>query len=77
MKVAHKNELKNVTHRAGLLVLKPLKQVFELLFRTIIASFVFYVGVALALHLMGYPVPRISDLGGYLERLTDLSKILS
>jgi hypothetical protein len=77
MKATHKSELKNVRQRVGTLVLKPLKQVAELVLRTIVASFVFYVGVAVALHLMGYPVPRISDLSGYLERLTELSKILS
>lgn len=77
MKVAHKNELKSVRHRASLLVLKPLKQLFDLVLRTIVASFVFYVGVAVALYLMGYPVPRVSDLSGYLERLTELSNILS
>lgn len=77
MEVVHKNESKNARRSVGLLLWKPLKQLFELVLRTIIASFVFYAGVAVALYLMGYPVPRISDLSGYLERLTELSKILS
>lgn len=77
MRVEPQNESKNVSRRAGWLILKPLRQLCELLLRTIIASFVFYVGVAVALHFMGYPVPRISDLGGYLESLTELSKVLS
>jgi hypothetical protein len=77
MKATHNNELKNVRRSAGALIWQPLKQLFELVFRTIIASFVFYAGVAVALHLMGYPVPKISDVSGYLGRLTELSKILS
>ncbi len=77
MKAAYKRGLKMAVRRAGLLVVKPLKQLFELLLRTIIASVVFYASVAVALQLMGYPLPRMADLSVYLERLTELSKILS
>jgi hypothetical protein len=77
MKVDNRNKLENIRRQTGGLILKPLKHLFGLVLRTIAASFIFYAGVAVALHCLGYPVPRISDLGRYLESLSDLTKILS
>jgi hypothetical protein len=77
MKVERQNELKNAGQRASRLVLKPLKQLCGLVLRTILASFVFYAGVAAVLSYLGYPVPLLSDLGRYLRGLTELTKILS
>ena len=77
MKVERQKELKNAGRRASRLVLKPFKQLCGLVFRTILASFVFYAGVAAVLSYLGYPVPGISDVGRYLQGLTGLTKILS
>lgn len=77
MKTDRQHKLEHVRRQTGQLVLKPLKQFSSLVLRTLLASMVFYVGVAVVLHSMGYPVPRISDLSHYLERLSELTKILS
>lgn len=77
MKVDNGRGLKNIRRQAGALILKPLKHLCGLLLRTILTSLVFYVGVAVALYCLGYPVPRVSDVGRYLESLSELSKILS
>ncbi len=77
MKAGKRNELENVRRRTTALILKPLKGLCGLLLRTLVASFVFYGVVAVALHSLGYPVPRLSDLGHYLESLSGLAKILS
>lgn len=77
MRISRHNELGKGTRRAGRLLLKPIEKVVGLVLRTILASCVFYVSLAVVLHSLGYPVPRISDVGRYLEGLTELSKILS
>jgi hypothetical protein len=59
------------------LILKPLKRLCGLALRTILTSLVFYVIVGIALRALGYPVPRITDVGRYLEGLSQLAKILS
>jgi hypothetical protein len=63
--------------RAGQLILKPVGKFFGLVLRTILTSLVFYAIVGVALHALGYPVPRVSDMGRYLSGLSDLAKILS
>jgi hypothetical protein len=77
MKVENGSGLKNVRRQAGGLIVKPLKHLFALLLKTIVTSLVFYACIAVALYSMGYPVPRISDVGRYFEGLSALSKILS
>ena len=77
MKVNHQHKLENVRRQTSGLILKPLKHLCGLVLKTIVASFIFYGVVAVALHSLGYPVPRISDLGRYLESLSELTKILS
>lgn len=77
MNIERHQQLASIRRHLGRFVLKPLKQLLTLLLRTIAASCVFYMGVAVALHLLGYPVPRVSDLGRYLEGLTQLAKVLS
>jgi hypothetical protein len=77
MKAVHRNELENAGRQASGLIIKPLKHLVSLVLRTIVASFVFYAGIAAALYCLGYPVPRVSDLGRYLNSLSDLAKILS
>jgi hypothetical protein len=73
---SHPNRFGDGRRRAGRLIIKPCKQLLGLLLRTIITSFVFY-AVVVALYSMGYPVPRIVDVGHYLGRLSELAKILS
>jgi hypothetical protein len=77
MKVAYANQLDAVRRHAEGLLLKPLKQLLGLLLRTILTCSVFYLFIAVALSGMGYPVPRLSDVGHYFGRLTELAKILS
>lgn len=77
MKVDNRNELANVRRQTSALILKPVKQLCGLLLRTIVAGVVFYGVVAVTLHSLGYPVPRLSELGRYLESLPGLARILS
>lgn len=77
MKVERQNELVTNGRRAGRFILKTLKQLSVLMLRAILTSFVFYVAGAVALHSMGLPVPRLSDLNRYLHSLSELTKILS
>lgn len=77
MKVGRQNELVNLRRQASWMILNPLKHLFGLVLRTILASFVFYACVILALHSFGYPVPRMLDLQHYLGRLSELAEILS
>ncbi|HEX8000965.1 MAG TPA: hypothetical protein VF528_21465 [Pyrinomonadaceae bacterium] len=77
MKASNRIELENVGRQASGLIIKPLKHLVSLVLRTIVASFVFYVGIAVTLYCLGYPVPRVSDLGRYLSSLSDLANILS
>lgn len=76
-KVEQQNRLRRLRRQAGRLILKPVTQVSGLIIRTFVASLVFYASAAIALSSMGYPVPRLSDLGHYLGRLSELAKILS
>lgn len=77
MKSERQNEAGRVRRQASQLLLKPIKQLFGLLLRSIVASVVFYAVMAVALHALGYSVPRISDVGRYFEGLSELTKILS
>lgn len=77
MKSDRQKEVGRVRRRASRLLLKPIRQLFGLLLRSLLASVVFYAVVAVALHALGYPVPRISDVGRYFEGLSELTKILS
>ncbi|MDX6694782.1 MAG: hypothetical protein QOF02_2385 [Blastocatellia bacterium] len=77
MKAERQKEVGRVRGHAGRLVLQPVKQLFGLVFRTILTSLVFYAVVGVSLHALGYPVPRISDVGRYLAGLSELAKILS
>lgn len=67
----------NVRRHARRFILKPIKRICGLLLRTILTSVVFYAVVVVALYALGYPVPRISDMGRYLNGLTELTRILS
>lgn len=67
----------NVRRHARRFILKPFKRVCGLLLRTILTSLVFYAVIFVALHALGYPVPRISEMGRYFKGLSDLAKILS
>ncbi|HEY0386642.1 MAG TPA: hypothetical protein VGC64_11550 [Pyrinomonadaceae bacterium] len=77
MKIGSANQLDAVRRHAEGLILRPLKQLFGLLLKTILTCSVFYLFIAVALSSMGYPIPRLSDVGHYLGRLTELAKILS
>lgn len=77
MKVGRQNELVNIRRQASWLILKPLKHLFGLILRTILTSLVFYVCVVVALYSMGYPIPRMLDVGHYLGRLSELANVLS
>jgi hypothetical protein len=77
MKAERQKEATGARRHAGRLILKPVKQLFGLIFRTILTSLVFYAVVGVSLHALGYPVPRISDVGRYLAGLSELAKILS
>ena len=76
-KVGRQNELVNLRRQAGWIILKPLKHLFGLLLRTLLGSFIFYACVIAALHLFGYPVPRMLEIQHYLGRLSELAEILS
>lgn len=77
MKVSRQNELVNLRRQTSWMILKPIKQLFGLLLRTMLASFIFYACVIAALHLFGYPVPRMLDVRHYLGRLSELAEVLS
>lgn len=77
MKVSRQNELVNLRRQASWMILKPLKHLFGLLLRTMLASFIFYACVIAALHLFGYTVPRMLDVRHYLGRLSELAEVLS
>lgn len=77
MKVERQHDLVNLRRQAGRMILKPLKHLFALVFRTILASLFFYACVVAALHLFGYPVPRMLDVQHYLGRLSELAEVLS
>jgi hypothetical protein len=77
MKVGRQSELVNLRRQASWMILKPLKHLFALVLRTMLASFIFYACMIVALHLFGYPVPRMLDVRHYLGRLSELAEILS
>lgn len=77
MKVGRQSELVTLRRQASWMILKPLKHLFGLLLRTLLGSIIFYACVIAALHLFGYPVPRMLDVQHYLGRLSELAEILS